>query len=143
MAPRARTTRRSGQAMVELVLTLPLLLVVFLAVFEFTRLIETNTTLVRMANDSARLWSRRDGQSKTPAQIQAVINEALTQNGIDLSAISSTASTQPDPVTTGLVQHVVTISYLAQPIAPGDFLGYTIMAPGLTVGARSVYIAEN
>lgn len=133
---------RRGQALVEFVLSVPILLMVFVGVFEITRLISTYTIMTDLASDTAGLWARPENHGLSQAQLQSIIVDSLQENNIDTSSVVVTASTQVDPNDGNLNQRIVTISYTIQPIAPPRILNYQAFDPNLTITARAIYPEE-
>ncbi len=140
-SPRGRPDRR-GQALIEFCLSIPLLLLVFVGVVELTRMISVYIVLTETAGSTSRLWSRNDRANLTAAQIDGIIRDSLGENRIDLSAISTSATTVADPVYSSMVRCVVTITYVTQPVAPIELFGNKVFDPNFSVTAVAVFPRE-
>jgi Flp pilus assembly protein TadG len=114
MAPVSRGRRRasqSGQAVIELALTLPLLLVIVMGIFDFGLMFQRYEVVTNAAREGARVGVL---PNYTPADAQARAQQYLTSGG--LSSASATIVAVPGQATFGspaktVSQVTVTVSY--------------------------------
>lgn len=134
--------RRRGQALIEFCFSVPILLLLFVGIFELTRVISTYTVMTDLASDTAGLWARPDNQALTQTDIEAIVVDSLQENNIDTSSVSVSVSTRQDPNDASLNQRIVAISYSIQPITPPRIMGRRTFDPTMVIRARAIYPEE-
>jgi Flp pilus assembly protein TadG len=132
MVKKLRSER--GQALLETALTLPLLLLVSVSIFEFGRAYQTWQVLTNAAREGARV-SVLPGQ--TAANVQARVQSYLSSGQLTNAGAASVAVNQNATLTIGTgtaTASVVTVSYpftfmVLQPVAQLLVSGSTLGAP--------------
>jgi Flp pilus assembly protein TadG len=128
----ARRKDDRGAAMIEMALTLPLLLLLSVSVFEFGRAFQTWQVLTNAAREGARVASL---PSTTDAAVSTRVEEYLTAGQLPSASFSSILITRDVVISIGGADTSasrVTVSYpfefmVLQPIAG-------LVAPGTDVG---------
>ncbi len=132
---RALLTGDEGQSMIEAAMTLPIVLLVCVGIFEFGRAFQTWQVLTNAAREGARIAVM---PSSVPTGVQTIVKNYMTDGQLDAPAVSS-ATVTVSPGTVGIgggstaTAPVVTISYpfqfaVLQPVA-------RLVVSGSTVGA--------
>jgi Flp pilus assembly protein TadG len=132
---RALLTGDEGQSMIEAAMTLPIVLLVCVGIFEFGRAFQTWQVLTNAAREGARIAVM---PSSVPTGVQTIVKNYMTDGQLDAPAVSS-ATVTVSPGTVGIgggataTATVVTISYpfqfaVLQPVA-------RLVVSGSTVGA--------
>jgi len=133
---RTRLTADDGQSMLEAALTLPLVLLVCVGIFEFGRAFQTWQVLTNAAREGARIAVM---PSSVPGGVQTIVKGYMTDGQLDAPAVASATVTVDPTATVGIggggtaSATVVTISYpfqfaVLQPVA-------RLVVSGSTVGA--------
>jgi Flp pilus assembly protein TadG len=110
-----------GQAIVELALTLPLLLLVVLGIFDFGLMFQRYEVVTNAAREGARVAVLPD---YTPAQAQIHAQNYLASGGITGATVSVTQSTTTIPTTPAktVAVMVVTVTYTHQHVFVGSIM---------------------
>ena len=132
MLRRLKTER--GQALLETAMTLPLLLLVSVSIFEFGRVYQTWQVLTNAAREGARV-AVLPGQ--TVANVQARVQSYMTSGQLSNAATASVAVDQTASISIGAgtaSASVVTVSYpfrfmVLQPVARLLVSGSTLGTP--------------
>ena len=137
-----RLTSERGQALLETALTLPLLLLVSVSIFEFGRAYQTWQVLTNAAREGARV-AVLPGQ--TAGNVQGVVTSYMTSGQLSNAAAATVAVNQTSTISIGAgtaSASVVTVSYpfsfmVLQPVAQLLVNGSTLGAPfTLTASAK-------
>jgi Flp pilus assembly protein TadG len=114
--------------LVEFVLVLPVLLIVFVAIIEMTRLLSIYAVMVEASSDAAYYWTRLDNQAMTGVKIQELLRTNLQVNGVDTSGSGplGTSVSQTGTDVDGNPFWSVTVRYVIQPITPIEIQGTTL-----------------
>ena len=133
---RALLTGDQGQALLETAMTLPLLLIVSVGIFEFGRAYQTWQILTNAAREGARIAVM---PSTDPTGVDTRVRSYMTSGKLDTTAVAA-ATVTVDPAATVDIggggtasASLVTISYpfqfiVLQPVA-------TLLVSGSTLGA--------
>jgi Flp pilus assembly protein TadG len=133
---RALLTGDDGQSMIEAALTLPIVLLVCVGIFEFGRAFQTWQVLTNAAREGARIAVT---PTPVPGGVQTIVRNYMTDGQLSTPAIASATVTVDPTATVGIgggataSATVVTISYpfqfaVLQPVA-------RLVASGSTVGS--------
>lgn len=83
--------KKKGQAILELALVLPIILIIFCAIVDFGRILHTSTQLNLVAQEAVRLG----GLGKTDSEVESYVKNNATIKDMDTIAVQLT----PDYVT--------------------------------------------
>lgn len=86
--PRLRTHRR-GQAVVELALIAPILLLIILGIVEFARAWSAHHVIADAAREGARMSAIAD-DAIGPPEVRAAVQQALANGGLNASTVEAT-----------------------------------------------------
>ncbi len=142
---RALLTGEQGQALLETAMTLPLLLIVSVGIFEFGRAYQTWQVLTNAAREGARLSVL---PNVAAGSVQTRVRSYLTSGQLDAAAVAAASITVDPSATVDIgagataTASVVTIGYpfqfiVLQPVARLLVSGSTLGAPmTLTTSAK-------
>lgn len=89
LSTRRMRTDRPGQAVVELALIAPILLLIVLGIVEFARAWSAHHTIADASREGARLSAIAD-EDIGPAEVRNAVQVALANGGLDASAAETT-----------------------------------------------------
>jgi Flp pilus assembly protein TadG len=142
---RALLTGDQGQSMIEAAMTLPIVLLVCVGIFEFGRAFQTWQVLTNAAREGARIAVM---PSTAPAGVETIVRNYMTDGQLDTTAVANATVTINPAATVGIgggataAATVVTISYpyqfsVLQPVASLVVSGSTVGAPmSMTASAK-------
>ena len=131
----ARFRREQGSVLIETAMTLPLLLLVTVAIFELGRAYQAQETLTNAAREGARLAVKpnvlatdiqtRVKQYLTDGQLSNVANATVTVN-INATITMGASNVSASIVTVDLPYQFTVLSPVARLVKPGSTLGQPI-----------------
>ncbi len=145
MAMRKRLKSQRGAALLETAITIPLVLLISVAIFEFGRAFQTWQVLTNAAREGARIAVLTD---TTDDQIRASVRNYMTSGGLTLAASETVVIALDRSVALGANNASrVTISYpfsfmMLNPVIRMVTPGSTTGAP-ITMGAVALMRNEN
>ena len=127
---RKNLRRRSGQALVEFALILPVLLLVLLATVEFGRMCTAQNAVTNAAREGVRLGVLATSDD---ADVQATVTSLLSSAGMNTDNVAITVQNVGSAYLPG-ADVTVTVDYGYEPLV-GDILG---LGTSLTLTSTSV-----
>ena len=112
MAYRQRKTGRKGQAMTELALVLPVLLLLVMSIIQFGLILKSYIAVV----NGARLGARTAAVGKTNAQITSKVRESLP--ALDKNMLAIAISPSDEAARTSGTDVTISVSYQENIIVP-------------------------
>jgi Flp pilus assembly protein TadG len=119
MASRIRATRRSdaGQAIIELALVLPLLMLVMMGIIDFAFMLQQYQVVTNAAREGARIGALPE---YSPADVQGRVTSYLNAGGLHRTPTTNSVTFDDVPIVAGgattVSAVIVTVAY------PHDFL---------------------